>query len=101
MSTADISEKGRPQSQKKADTDTQGQKWEAVLAAALIAAIVGTGLPGDLMPKGHAEESVVERRRAEANKRKELLSKAYVPVKASHHAKASHHVEKPNHMHVY
>ena len=79
-----VLEKGRPHSQMKADTDTQGRKLEAVLAAALIAAAVGAGLPGDLMPKGHAEESLVERRRADANKRKELLSKAYVPVKASH-----------------
>jgi hypothetical protein len=76
--------------QKLAGMDTQARNWEALLAAALIAATVGAGLPNELMPKVHAEESSVERRRSEAIKRKELLSKAYVPLKARHQCHEAH-----------
>ncbi len=63
--------------QATSDRDIQGRRWKAFLAAALISASIGAAAPGDMMAKGHAEESAVERRRAEANKRKELLSRAY------------------------
>ena len=66
--------------QKIDDKDTQGRKWQALLAAALIATSVGAAVPDAMMPKGHAEESAVERRRAEANRRKEMLSKTYVAI---------------------
>ncbi len=58
------------------DKDTQGRRWKAFLAAALISAGMGAATPDPIMPKASAEESVVERRRAEANKRKEMLSRA-------------------------
>lgn len=58
--------------------DVQGRRWKAFFATALISASVGAATPGDVMPKATAEESAVERRRAEANKRKELLLRAYV-----------------------
>lgn len=64
--------------QKGNDEGRHGQRWEAFLAAALIATSLGASATGDVMPKAHAEQSVVEKRRAEANKRKELLSRAYV-----------------------
>ena len=58
------------------DKDIQGQRWKAFLAAALLSASMGAATPDEMMPKAKAEESVVERRRAEANKRKEMLSRA-------------------------
>ncbi len=58
------------------ERDSQGHRWKAILAAALISAGMGAAIPGELMPKASAEESTVERRRAEANRRKEMLSRA-------------------------
>ena len=58
------------------DKDVQGRKWKVLLAAALVSASMGAAGPDSMMPKADAEESAVERRRAEANKRKELLSRA-------------------------
>ncbi len=52
------------------------RRWEALFAAALIAISVGLAAPRGWMPTARAEESVVERRRADASRRKELLSKA-------------------------
>lgn len=59
------------------DKDVQGRKWKVFLAAALVSASMGAAGPDGMMAKGNAEESVAERRRAEASKRKEMLSRAY------------------------
>ena len=70
---AQESGKGSAFMQASNDEDVQGRRWKAFFATALISVSVG-----DVMPKATAEESAVERRRAEANKRKELLLRAYV-----------------------
>ena len=53
------------------------QAIHGALLAAAVAAGMGLAAPQDLLPCAHAE-TVAERRKAEAQQRKELLTKAYV-----------------------
>ena len=65
---------------KQHEHQQQRQPLQAIhgaLLAAAIAAGMGLAMPQDLMPSAQAE-TVAERRKAEAQQRKELLSKAYV-----------------------
>ena len=56
------------------------QGVQGALLAAVLATGIGLAPPAELMPAAHAEMSAPERRKLEAQQRRELLAKAWVAV---------------------